>query len=419
MRRTPSRWRPITAITTPAISTAPISRPRTSKRKPVRKAPSALADAPSRTNTAEKPATKPALPRRMRERSARTSSGSRRSSTETPETSERYAGSSGTTHGDSTEIRPAPNAATSVPSEIPSAAMAAKDGDPRGTAPAGGTRPTARAGRLEAAVLRAAPVVLRRRCGRHGAADELERLLSADVRRLDDVVAVHRGVEDRARHLDVAGGQRVAEPGRDAAEQRVHQLHRSVDQVAERARRAHPHRLRIDRVRRDRRQGEEAGERECRERGDESARTKTRMHVVPLVCGSPSGLAAPIGPDSPFYFGDWQGDAQNAPAVSSNSVTGPAFTSATSIRARKRPVTTGRPAARSAFTSASTRGSARSGGAASTKDGRRPRRTSPSRVNCDTTPSVPPTSRSERFIRPASSSKTRRCASFSASAVAS
>src|SRR4051812_39474927 len=57
---------------------------------------------------------------------------------------------------------------------------------------------------------------------------------------------------------------------------------------------------------------------------------------------------------------------------------------------------------------------ASSGGAAAMKLGRRWPRALPYSVNCDTTSAAPLTSSSERFIFPASSSKMRRFATFSA-----
>ena len=59
-------------------------------------------------------------------------------------------------------------------------------------------------------------------------------------------------------------------------------------------------------------------------------------------------------------------------------------------------------------------GSAVSGRAAVMKLGLRPPRASPSKVNWLTASSSPPTSKSERFILPCSSSKTRRLGTFSA-----
>jgi hypothetical protein len=76
-------------ITTPASWIASTRKPNTSNPKPRRKPPSAVAEAPSRTNTVENPAMKPALPRRIRPRRRARSSTSCSSSTDTPDTSER------------------------------------------------------------------------------------------------------------------------------------------------------------------------------------------------------------------------------------------------------------------------------------------------------------------------------------------
>src|SRR5205823_11299496 len=66
--------------------------------------------------------------------------------------------------------------------------------------------------------------------------------------------------------------------------------------------------------------------------------------------------------------------------LSRRRVTGPSLTSSTCIMAPKRPVAVGTPWARTAVTNASYSGTAISGGAASTKLGRRPLRQSPYRV---------------------------------------
>ncbi len=68
---------------------------------------------------------------------------------------------------------------------------------------------------------------------------------------------------------------------------------------------------------------------------------------------------------------------QNCLRESTRMVTGPSTTEATCMWARKRPVATAAPCRRSASASASSRRSARSGASASSKEGRRPRRTSP------------------------------------------
>src|SRR5438034_11684248 len=103
---------------------------------------------------------------------------------------------------------------------------------------------------------------------------------------------------------------------------------------------------------------------------------------------------------------------------SSTSVTGPSFTSSTSIIAPNSPVSTctllPAPRSLSNATNRSYSGIAMSGGAASTKLGRRPFCTSPYSVNCDTTSSAPPTSASARFIFPAASPNTRSPSTLSA-----
>src|SRR5204863_2783270 len=109
---------------------------------------------------------------------------------------------------------------------------------------------------------------------------------------------------------------------------------------------------------------------------------------------------------------------QNEAHFSSNSVTGPSFTSSTSIIAPNSPVsmTVPLPAPRSfrSATNRSYKGIATSGGAASMKLGRRPLLESPYRVNCDTTSNAPPTSASARFIFPWASPNTRSPRIFSA-----
>jgi Zn-dependent protease len=104
---------------------------------------------------------------------------------------------------------------------------------------------------------------------------------------------------------------------------------------------------------------------------------------------------------------------------SATSVTGPSLTSATSMVARKRPVSTLKPRPRRSSTKASMSGAASSGGAARSNDGLRPRSTEPASVNWETTRKEPPAeaiSAISRFILPASSSNTRRPASFAAAA---
>src|SRR6185436_20182424 len=64
-------------------------------------------------------------------------------------------------------------------------------------------------------------------------------------------------------------------------------------------------------------------------------------------------------------------------AASSQSVTGPSFTSSTAMCSRKAPRRTVAPRASSAIANASTRSAAISGAEAASQDGRRPFRTSP------------------------------------------
>src|SRR5262249_34143463 len=72
---------------------------------------------------------------------------------------------------------------------------------------------------------------------------------------------------------------------------------------------------------------------------------------------------------------------QNCRCESSNSVTGPQLTSSTSIMARKRPVSTRKPALRNLATNFSYSACAASGPSACVKDGRLPFRQSPYNVN--------------------------------------
>ncbi len=99
-------------------------------------------------------------------------------------------------------------------------------------------------------------------------------------------------------------------------------------------------------------------------------------------------------------------------------VTGPSLTSSTSIRAPKRPPATANPRLRRSAATASTSGSATSGGAAESNDGRRPRASEAARVNCETIRNSAPAAAAARFILPASSSKMRRPASLSAARAA-
>ena len=101
---------------------------------------------------------------------------------------------------------------------------------------------------------------------------------------------------------------------------------------------------------------------------------------------------------------------------SSQIVTGPSLTSATCIIAPNTPVGTGLPSSvESSATNASNAGRATSGRAAAAYDGRLPLRVDAYSVNCDTARTSPPTSCTERFITPASSSKTRSCTILRAS----
>ncbi len=82
-------------------------------------------------------------------------------------------------------------------------------------------------------------------------------------------------------------------------------------------------------------------------------------------------------------------------------MTGPSFTSSTSMCApNDAPPDADTRGAPARAANASTRSAATSGAAAAVHDGRRPLRTSPYSVNCDTTRTSPPTSASARFILP-------------------
>jgi hypothetical protein len=94
-------------------------------------------------------------------------------------------------------------------------------------------------------------------------------------------------------------------------------------------------------------------------------------------------------------------------ARSRTKVTGPSLISSTAIRAPKRPVSTWNPALRRPSASASTSGSATSGGAAGSKDGRRPLASEAARVNWETTRNAAPAAAASRFILPSASAKTR------------
>ena len=89
MRITPARCRPIAMIRSPAICATPISAPSTSTRKLRSTRPSRVADAPSTTNTVEKPSTKASDAVITRRRTAPSVPCVRSSSTDRPDTSER------------------------------------------------------------------------------------------------------------------------------------------------------------------------------------------------------------------------------------------------------------------------------------------------------------------------------------------
>ena len=94
---------------------------------------------------------------------------------------------------------------------------------------------------------------------------------------------------------------------------------------------------------------------------------------------------------------------------------GAVVTSSTSICAPNKPDSTGREDRSERIASISrNKGSALSGRAAASKPGRFPFCASPYRVNCETTRIPPPTSATDRFIFPASSSKIRSLTIFSA-----
>ena len=75
---------------------------------------------------------------------------------------------------------------------------------------------------------------------------------------------------------------------------------------------------------------------------------------------------------------------------SSQMVTGPSLAISTSMSAPNSPVWVGTPCSPSSWAKRSTSGRARSGGAASVKEGRRPLRVSAYSVNCETTIASPP-----------------------------
>src|SRR3990172_8378499 len=109
------------------------------------------------------------------------------------------------------------------------------------------------------------------------------------------------------------------------------------------------------------------------------------------------------------------GDIGNRGYFSSRIVTGPSFTSSTSICAPNKPDSTGREDRPFRIASIPrNKGSALPGRSAASKPGRFPFCASPYRVNCETTRTPPPTSATDRFIFPASSSKILSLTIFSA-----
>src|SRR5256885_3725072 len=127
---------------------------------------------------------------------------------------------------------------------------------------------------------------------------------------------------------------------------------------------------------------------------------------------------AKLEPDHLEQLASARGSARQDDHFSRINVTGPSFTSSTSIIAPNSPVATctplPAPRSRISATNRSYSGMASSGAAASTKLGRRPFVASPYSVNCETTSTAPPTSASARFILPAASPNTRRPSSLSA-----
>src|SRR5881392_290174 len=147
-------------------------------------------------------------------------------------------------------------------------------------------------------------------------------------------------------------------------------------------------------------------------------------HISLGLLGRPEALIhfrrhhAKLEPDHLEQLASARGSARQDDHFSRIRVTGPSFTSSTSIIAPNSPVSTRvpLPAPRSLRreTNRSYNGTASSGGAASMKLGRRPFCTSPYRVNWDTTSTAPCTSASARFILPSASPNTRRPSSLSA-----
>src|SRR5437667_894663 len=147
-------------------------------------------------------------------------------------------------------------------------------------------------------------------------------------------------------------------------------------------------------------------------------------HISLGLLGRPEALIhfrrhhAKLEPDHLEQLASARGSARQDDHFSRIRVTGPSFTSSTSIIAPNSPVSTRvpLPAPRSLRreTNRSYNGTASSGGAASMKLGRRPFCTSPYSVNWDTTSTAPCTSASARFILPSASPNTRRPSSLSA-----
>src|SRR5882762_6677568 len=152
--------------------------------------------------------------------------------------------------------------------------------------------------------------------------------------------------------------------------------------------------------------------------------TRQTRHIALGLLGRPEALVhigryhAELEPDHVEQLPSARRSASEDDHRSRIRVTGPSFTRSTSIMAPNAPVSTRTPLpaprSRSSATNRSYSGTASSGGAASTKLGRRPFFTSPYSVNCDTTSTPPPTSLRARFILPSASPNTRRPSSLSA-----
>jgi Zn-dependent protease len=138
--------------------------------------------------------------------------------------------------------------------------------------------------------------------------------------------------------------------------------------------------------------------------------------AILVLSFTPRGIVILEAVESDAPAGDDGGTWVQLLQKSATSVTGPSLTSATSMEARKRPVSTRKPRLRRSSTRASTSGAASSGGAARSNDGLLPRSTEPASVNWETTRKEPPAAAASRFILPAPSSNTRRPASLPAAA---